>query len=132
MSTKLNVLKTNWDLSVIFADESKFEEEKDRIIKANYKFINKWKNRTDYLEYPQVLKTALDELEKLEATTGTTGAIGYYYGLKSALDQTNPHILARLNKIEEFAVQIANDAQFFSHKLAHVKPEIQKIFLKIP
>jgi len=129
---KIDLSKTNWDLSVVFTDESKFEEEKNRVIDANYKFINKWKNRTDYLESPQALKTALDELEKLEATTGTTGALSYYYGLKSALDQTNPQILAKLNKIEEFAVKIANDAEFFSYKLAHIKPETQQVFLKSP
>ena len=154
---KINTSKINWDLDLI-KDATRpplstwqvdsglgrqlhtsgvcndmvawFEEEKQKAIEVNYIFINKWKDRADYLESPQALKTALDELEILESTIGTTGSLSYYFGLKSALDQTNPDLLSRLNKVEEFAVKIANDMEFFSHKLAHVSIQTQKIFLE--
>src|SRR3990167_6105463 len=106
---KLDTSKTSWNLSLIFSNEADFEAEKQRVTSENYKFINKWKGRSDYLTDASVLKQALDELEQIEATVGTTGALSYYYGLKLALDQTNPQILSKLNKIEEFAVKIAND-----------------------
>jgi len=141
---KINTSKTNWDLSKIYLktiatkalptpqvgnwdDDSEFEIEKQKIINSSYGFINKWNDRTDYLTEPQALKMALDELESLD--TKESG-LGYYYGLKSALDQTNPKILSRLNKIEEFAVKIANDMEFFTQKLAHIDENIQKEFLK--
>lgn len=127
---KIDTSKTSWDLSLIFADEARFEAEKQRAIDENYKFINKWKDRLDYLNSASVLKQALDELEQIEATVGTTGALSYYYGLQSALDQTNPQILSKLNKIEEFAVKIANDMEFFNLKVAHIDPKTQKEFLE--
>ena len=127
---KIDTSKTSWNLSLIFSNEADFEAEKQRVTSENYKFINKWKDRSDYLTDASVLKQALDELEQIEATVGTTGALSYYYGLKLALDQTNPQILSKLNKIEEFAVKIANDMEFFNNKVAHIDIQTQKEFLE--
>jgi len=139
---QINTSKTNWDLSLIDRQlhtsgvcndmVAWFEEEKQKVIEANYKFINKWKETNDYQTEVSVLKQALDELQALEAEVGGTGALGYYYGLKSSLDQTNPQVLATLNKIEEFAVKIANDFEFFHQNLSKITPENQQIFLNAP
>lgn len=129
--SKIDTSKTSWDLSRILLEDNDqiFEEEKTRAIVENYEFINTWKDRNEYLSDPLVLKLALDELEALETQTGSTGNLSYYYSLTSALDQTNPHTLSRLNKIEEFGIKIANDREFFMHRLAQVDSKTQTLFL---
>jgi oligoendopeptidase F len=123
-----------WDLTPLLLDESEenFNKLLSQIEERNYIFINKWKEREDYLMNPSILKEALDEYDKLDSEMGLTGNIGYYYSLKESLDQSNADIKARLNKIEDVAVKISNDVQFFTHKLAKVSVDTQNIFLNYP
>lgn len=121
-------IKTEWDLNPLLKGGS-FEEKREKWRKTTDDFISKWKNRTDYLENPEILKEALDEYEKWKRDYGTEADEFYYYWLKSSLNQEDPEIKARLNKIEEFRKKIDNNMSFFLIKLSKVPEEKQNEFL---
>ena len=96
----INISKTEWDLTPFFNsdDDLRMAEKLKELEKVNYDFIDKWKDRTDYLENPKVLKEALDEYEHLEKYYGSTGDGGIYFWLRTHLDQNDPKIKAKYNK----------------------------------
>lgn len=123
-------IKTDWNLGLLFkGSDSEMEKEKKIISQENYKFINKWKDKSDYLKDPAVLKTALDEYEELNRNFGTSGSAGFYFYLKSYLDQNDPKIKARMKNIQDFSIKIGNDLQFFEHNIAKIPTGIQSQFL---
>lgn len=69
---KINTSKTEWDLSPLLAsdDDPKIKEYREAITKATDAFVKKWRDRTDYLEKPEVLKEALDEMESWDRLNG--------------------------------------------------------------
>lgn len=123
-------IKTKWDLELLSnGSDSEMEKEKKIISQENYKFINKWKDRNDYFKDPAVLKTALNEYEKLNRNFGSSGNSGFYFYLKSSLNQNDPKIKARLKNIQDFSIKIGNDLQFFEHNIARISADIQPQFL---
>ena len=124
-------IKTDWDLKSLLKKEEVVEVEKEKCLikEENYKFINKWKDRKDYLESEAVLKEALDEYEKLNRNYGISGNSGFYFYLQSYLDQNNPKIKASNNDLQDFSVKISNDLQFFEHNIAKISKENQNKFL---
>ncbi|MDP1743333.1 MAG: M3 family oligoendopeptidase [Candidatus Amesbacteria bacterium] len=114
----------NFGLLNTFEDQLKTVEEK------NLAFSTKWKTREDYLSDPKVLSEAILEFDDLQKNYGTTGDLGYYWGLRESLDQSDPAIKAQNNKLEEFSVKLYNQNQFFLLKLSKVPGNIQKIFLE--
>ncbi|MFH2020984.1 MAG: M3 family oligoendopeptidase [archaeon] len=129
---KSNAKTTKWNLAPIFKDDKYFIRKRLDLEKNNYAFIKKWKNRTDYLSDPIVLKEALDEYEKLNRTYGTYGDEGFYYSLRSALDENDPNIKAKSKKINEFSDKIDNDMLFFEMNISKIPKEEQKRFLDSP
>ncbi len=131
---KLDFSKTKWDLSPLFKDDRDpaIEKELAVIKEESYKFINKWKERDDYLQYPKILKEALHEYENWAKLYGTSGKQGYYFGLRSALEKTNSFIKAKQNKLHDFEVAITNDVQFFELKISKIPQKDQKKFLESP
>ena len=127
----LKIGQTTWNLKTLFANDSDGRMEKNReLVKLkSYEFINAWKDRTDYLEDPRILRQALDHYESWKRTYNSDGDEGYYFWLRSHQDQNDPRIKARFNKIEEFSKKIDNDSQFFHLRIARIKPEQQSIFL---
>ncbi|MDO8498787.1 MAG: M3 family oligoendopeptidase, partial [bacterium] len=123
-----------WNLKLLFSGDNdpKMARKRKILERENYKFINKWKNRDDYLKDPKVLKEALDELERLESQYSTGGAEEYYFWLRTQQDQNNPQLKARNDKIAEFSRKLYNDRQFFTLRLAKIPPNLQKKFLKSP
>lgn len=110
-------------------DDNEAVGKREKIKEENYKFINKWKNKTDYLENPAVLKEALDEYEKLNRFYGVSGNEGFYFHLRTAQDQNNPKLKAKFNSTENFELKISNDIQFFEHNIARISNEKQNLFL---
>jgi oligoendopeptidase F len=108
------------------------EEERKRVQKKSYAFIRKWRDRTDYLEDPAVLKEALDDYEDWKNSCGTDGNEGYYFYLRTQQDKSSPVLKARFNKIEEFSRKIENDIQFFHLRIAKIDPVRHKTFLAYP
>ena len=128
----VKALQTVWNLKSLFkSDDDPQMEEKRRIVKQKrYEFINSWKDRTDYLEDPVVLRQALDHYEAWKRQYGTDGDEGYYFWLRTQQDQNDPTLKAKFNNIEEFSRTIENDSQFFHLRIARIKPEHQKRFLE--
>jgi oligoendopeptidase F len=128
----LKVEQTVWNLKPLFqSDTDPRMEKKRRIVEQkSYEFINAWKDRTDYLEDPLVLRRALEQYETWKRRYGTDGDEGYYFWLRTQQDQNDPKLKARFNKIEEFSKKIENDSQFFHLRIARIKPADQKRFLE--
>ena len=125
-------ISTTWDLNKLFKndDDPGIEEDRKTVERKSYAFINKWKNRKDYLKEPSVLLQALDEYEAWKRTYGTDGNAGYYFWLRTQTDRNNPELKARFNKIEEFSRRLENDIQFFHLRIAKIPKYIQPVFLK--
>ncbi len=127
-------IKTRWDLTPLSKTGTQKELNKDleKAKKESYKFINKWKDRKDYLTNSRILKEALDEYEYWLANYGATKGTGQYIGLKSVLNQKDTKLKAQANKIKDHALKIQNDSEFFTYRLSKIPPDKQKQFLKHP
>ncbi len=127
-------IKTQWDLTPLLQNDSDatFEAEKKRVEEESHQFINKWKDREDYLTDERVLREALDEYEYWVKVSGVNGNLGHYYGLKKELDQVNAGLKARLQKANDLGNTISNAIQFFTLKLGKVDKESQAKFLASP
>lgn len=121
-----------WNLSPLFSGDAnpRILKNLDHARMESYRFINKWKSRTDYLEIPKVLKEALDEYESWAKHYGTNGDAGYYINLRLHQEQNNPKLRALANKIKDKSVIITNDIQFFTHNIAKIPQKDQSKFLK--
>ncbi len=133
MLDKANI-KTSWDLSGLLSGDNDpiIEQTKEAIANRNKAFVAKWKDRTDYLEDPAVLKEALDEFEVMESEGVTGGKVGYYFWLRRALDQEATDLKALANKMDEFGVKQANDLSFFMHRISKIAVDKQDLFLNSP
>lgn len=120
-----------WDLSSLFRgdDDPAIERSLEQVRERSAAFINTWKDRTDYLADPAVMRQALDEYESWHRSYGTDGDAGYYFWLRTQQDQNDPRLKARYNKIEESSKKIQNDSQFFHLRIAKIAPEQQGRFL---
>ncbi len=125
-------MQTSWDLSLILKNDSIKEIDKLRkkVNSESYKFINKWKDRKDYLEKPSVLKEALDEYNIWSANWSANSTEWYYFEMKSSLDQNDPKIKASINLAQEVGLKIINDIQFFEIRIAKIDLSKQDKFLK--
>lgn len=128
----VRVQRTSWDLTPLFTNDNDPRMKKKRALveRASYGFINTWKDRTDYLEDPVVLRRALDQYEDWRRRFGTDGDEGYYFWLRSQQDQNSPKLKAGFNTIETFSKKIENDSQFFHLRIARIKPGAQGQFLR--
>ncbi len=124
-------IKTTWDLASLLLsdDDPRIKEKKQAIRDEADQFIEKWQERTDYLENPSILKEALDEYETFHRRRYGGGDVGYYFWLRQALDQNDPVIKAYGNQTEEFVKKISNDTQFFLLRVAKIKSDEQGKFL---
>jgi oligoendopeptidase F len=131
--TKLDTSKTNWDLSPLLAtdDDPKIKEYRNAITKASKAFASKWRDRTDYLEDPKLLKETLDEYEAWGRENGN-GIEYYYFHLRASLDSVSPEIKAGEGQAREFLIDIENQIQFFSLNIAKIPAEKQSVILGYP
>ncbi len=127
----MNGKNYTWDLRELLAsdDDPKIGKELKKVESANQRFIKKWQGRTDFLKNPRVLKKALDEYEALQANYGLSGDTGYYFELRSSIDENDPKLKAKSNQIEEFSRKLLNEIQFFEINIAKIPQNLQKKFL---
>ncbi|MFA5080178.1 MAG: M3 family oligoendopeptidase [Candidatus Paceibacterota bacterium] len=125
-------IKTNWDLSPLFSrdNDENITLERERVAKATEKFINKWRDRTDYLENALLLKEALDDYESWNRFFGSNCKEIYYFNCRSSQDQTNTNVRAKSNQANDNALKIQNDMEFFYLSLGKITPENQQKFLE--
>jgi len=123
--------QVQWNLRQLFKGDQdpEIEKERPRTEEKSYRFINKWKDRTDYLETPAVLRQALDEYEMWSGDCGTDGNEGYYFWLRTQQDQNDPELKARFNQVENSSRTILNDIQFFQLRIAKIPSGQQNKFL---
>ncbi len=122
---------TKWNLSKLFKSDNDVEimQEKKNVEDAFNSFINKWENNTEYLSNSLILKTALDEYEKLSCMYGSYSRESYYFSLRYYLDEQNAELKAKLNTILALSKNLDNRIQFFTHRIAKIKQEDQNKFL---
>jgi oligoendopeptidase F len=120
-----------WNLKHLFDgdDDPQMKKDRDIVRKKSYEFINKWKDRTDYLTDPASLRKALDDYERWRSKYGSDGNEGYYFSLRTAQDQNDPKLKAKFNMVEDFGKKIENDIQFFSLRIAKIPEKDQQRFL---
>src|ERR1700733_12004833 len=97
----LSIEQTSWNLAPLFAsdDDPQIEKQRKIVEKANRAFVTKWQKRDDYLSDPKVLKQALDEYQTLLKKYGTDGNEGYYFWLRTNLDQSDQKLKAKFAKV---------------------------------
>ena len=130
MSTQNN--NSVWNLSSLLEGDKdpSILTKREEVKKLNATFVQKWKDRNDYLEDSLVLREALDDYEKVFRHHGTGTTEGYYFWLRSQQDENNPDIKGKRKKAEEFDKEIFNETHFFTLRIAEVSKEIQKKFLE--
>jgi oligoendopeptidase F len=121
-----------WNLKTLFDgdDDPEIAKKRKLIEKNSYEFINKWKERKDYLEDPAILKKALEEYTNWKKNYGSEGDEGYYYWLRTTQDQNDPDLKAKFTQIEHFSKKIENDIQFFYLRIAKIPEKQQNKFLE--
>jgi oligoendopeptidase F len=122
---------TSWNLSVMFDsdDDPSMQELREEIEKSSKKFINQWNDKS-YLESSSKLKQALDEYESFSEKYSAGGKEEFYFHLRTSLDQNNPKLKAKLQKITDFSIKIENEIQFFELSLAKIPQDKQKELLE--
>lgn len=128
----IKIKQTVWNFKPLFKsdNDSAMAEARKKVESESYKFINKWRGRTDYLENPAVMKEALDEYEAWRKYFYSGGGEETYFQLRTYQDQNSPKLKAKYNKIKNLSVKIANDIQFFLSKISRIDKESQKKFLE--
>jgi len=123
--------KTSWDLSALFKSDTdpKMALTRKAVEKEVERFVKKWESRNDYLNNPKVLREALDEYELWQKNLGLVASEWYYFDLKSSLDQNNPKLRAKLNKVVEFGRNIQNKIQFFELRIGKIDKILQEKLL---
>lgn len=125
-------MQTKWNLKLLYTStkDPQIKKDKEQSIKNVSSFVKKWKNNKEYLQDPTVLRDALHEYEKLNATTGLCNKPIYYFLLLNNLDQTNTKIKGELNKLNDISTKLGNEIQFFELNISKVDKKQQEIFLK--
>jgi oligoendopeptidase F len=131
-NNKLFIKQNTWDLSPLFSsdDDPKILKQREIVEQQNKKFVSKWMKNEKYLSDPKILKTALDEYEKLLFSYGTTGNEGYYLWLRSSQDQLDAKLKAQFAKMLDFSNGHENELQFFTLRLSKVDKKMQGVFLE--
>jgi oligoendopeptidase F len=126
-----NSERYQWNLTPLFKndDDPKIIVERKKAEKESYKFINKWKNRHDYLSHPKILKQALNEYENWFRHYGANAYEEYYFDLRNQQNKNNPKLKAKFNQSQEISLKIANDIQFFELNIAKTPLKLQSKFL---
>lgn len=126
------MLKKEWDLTPLLKNDKDPKAEKNlkEVAEKSYEFINKWKDRKDYLSEPKVLREALDEYEYWARNFSTDGDVGYYFWLRLQTEQTNSKVRAKFNKLYEQSMQIINAMEFFMHNISKIDQKTQSKMLQ--
>ncbi len=127
-------IKTKWDLRPLLDgdDDVTIEAKRQAVRQAADQFIKKWQLTSDYLTTKTTLVEALAEYNNWLRDFGSSGTFGYYYHLRSQIEQNNPTVITKLNQSEQFAREIWNDMQFFTLNLGRIDAKQQQEFLKAP
>jgi len=129
--TKIDTSKTTWDLSALLTgdDDPKIKQYREEFQQAVDAFVEKWRDREDFLKDPAVLKEALDEYEHLERMSAGSREV-YFFMLRTAVDSIDPKLKAKVSQAEEFIQKIIVQLQFFWLRIGNIHAKLQPIFLE--
>lgn len=132
MSPKTSKKNLTWNFDDLLKadDDPQIQTKRKEITKATDAFVKKWKERTDYLKNPKILKQALDEYENWTRFYGYGGDESYYFSLRFTQDQTNTSVKAKAQLAEDFSKEIINKIRFFELNIAKIPVKEQAQFLK--
>jgi len=127
-------MKTKWNLNLLYKNISDPNIDKDikRSIKEVNEFVKKWKTNKEYIKEPNTLYIALREFEKLSEDPGICTKPSYYIFLQRALDQENPKLKAKENKLHDISLELENSIQFFLLNISKISKSKQNAFLNYP
>ncbi len=125
---KQSVKKYTWNLTSLGSPQT-MPREQATISRAWHLFKKKWEPRTDYLSSPRILRKALDDYERLQRTYGFEGNTGYYFWLCTQQNNQDPTTKAGFHRAEEFGSRMQNLVLFFTYRIAHISPSMQKKML---
>lgn len=123
--------RTKWNFTPLLGEttEEVIAKIRQKAETESYKFINKWKDREDFLNEPNILKEALDEYESWARLYGANSTEEYYYDLRHAQNQNDPVVKGKLAKADELGNKIQNDIRFFTLKLGKISEPKRAEFL---
>lgn len=124
-------IKTDWDLTLFYEDKdpSAAIEADVAVAREAYEgFADKWRDNESYLEDPQALKEALEELEFLGGERNLAKPLRYYM-FRKELDSADQEAESQTNKLSQEYAKLGNLLTFFELKLGKVSPEKQEEFL---
>ena len=116
---------SSWNDPRIQQDLDKSEE------KVNA-FVQKWKDRSDYLESAGALKESLDDYEYVLSDGGIIGNPGEYIELIYESHQDNAEVKSLLNKITDQYNKRSNAIDFYLIRLKQLDSEILSTFADHP
>lgn len=124
------MIKTNWDLTLLYRSETDPQIEKDlkKLEKACTDFAKKYTKSTDYLKNEHALLHALADYETLRNTISDNKPLTYFL-FRRDLDSTNKIVEGNINKITDRAAKATNTILFFTLSLSGVSQLNQKKFL---
>lgn len=121
----------NWNLNLLFSNQTEELDERDAAISNTEKFAQKWKGREDYLNNEFVLKEALDDYEEWHQSTGPYCRGVYYHHCRYSLNQNDSEVRAEFNKALDLERELSNEVEFFCLSLGRINSENQKKFLSL-
>lgn len=131
--TKLDTSKTEWDLSPLLAgdDDPKIEEYRQAITKTADAFAQKWRDRTDYLEDPKVLREALDEVAEYSSMPGNENEELYFF-MRTQINTQDKALTAKQQQASDYGLEISNKIRFFKLNVGKIDKALQPKFLEAP
>jgi len=126
--------RASWNFELLLGSRGEIglPELRAEAIAETEKFVKKWKERTDWLEDPAVLKEALDEYENWARFYGPNTIEEFYLGLRLEQDQSNTTTKAKLDQATEIGQRAMNNINFFTLRLGKISNEKQEKFLDSP
>lgn len=125
-------MKTDWDLSLLYAnlDDPRIERDQKQADKAIAAFAKRYQADKKHLKNPQALAKALADFEKLILLPASRA--GYYAAYRKELDVEDKAAEALIAKLDERATKRGNKLLFFTLELGKVPKPLQKKFLGSP
>lgn len=127
-------IKTTWDLSQLAKsdDDPKLKSDRQAALQKAEQFTQKWQPRISELSKPTVAKEALDDWESLHRNYGYNSGEGYYFSLRSSLDQLDSTLKSHTRNVGEVSTKLFNQLQFFELHLSQIPVDAQNKLLKSP
>lgn len=124
--------KITWSLDFFSGGAEAAEKEREEIRAATLSFAGKWRSRAGELNKPDVLAEAIAEYEELILKYNFEGDAGYFFWLKSRLNQQDDDAKTALAEAEEFGTLMRNEVVFFEQAVGKIPAEKQTSILADP